>query len=237
MTIEGYARYAVYWAPEAGSDLARFGAAWLGWDAEAGETRAHPAVAGLPASAAELTETPRRYGFHATVKPPFVPAPGASGAQILAALRDLAARTAPFAAPPLTLVDRHGFLSLRFSAPSPDMTALAAAAVEALDPFRAPPTEADLAKRRGKGLPPEAEANLTRWGYPWVMGLFDFHLTLSNALDAPTLAALAAAMEAPTAPFRAGPLPVRELCLFGDPGAGPQGGGRFRLLARAPLGG
>src|SRR5690625_3806511 len=32
-----FRRYAIYWAPPAGSDLARFGASWLGWDADLGE--------------------------------------------------------------------------------------------------------------------------------------------------------------------------------------------------------
>ena len=36
--IEGYPRYAVFWTPPSGSGLARFGAEWLGWDAEAGRS-------------------------------------------------------------------------------------------------------------------------------------------------------------------------------------------------------
>lgn len=233
MSIDGYARYAVYWAPPAGSALARFGAEWLGWDAAAGVPRAHPGIPGLPASAAALTETPRRYGFHATIKPPFTLAPGAVPADALEALRALAAETPAFEAPPLRLTRSHGFLSLRLSAPCAPLAALAAEAVRRLDPLRAPPAEAELARRRKAGLPPEAEENLLRWGYPWVMDLFDFHLTLSGAFDAETLAALEAALRPATAPFRQAPLRVEELCLFGDPG----GGAPFRLLARAPLAG
>ncbi|HDR28083.1 MAG TPA: phosphonate metabolism protein, partial [Rhodovulum sp.] len=36
--MEGYKRYAIYFAPEPGP-LAEFGAAWLGWDPLAGTTR------------------------------------------------------------------------------------------------------------------------------------------------------------------------------------------------------
>lgn len=231
--LQGYARYAVYWAPPSGSALARFGAEWLGWDAEAGAAAPHPALPGLPGDAAALTETPRRYGFHATVKPPFALAEGTDAEALAAALRDFCAAHAPFEAPPLALSTKHGFLSLRFSAAAPGMQVLAANAVEALDTFRAPPTAAELAKRRRHPLPAEAESNLARWGYPWVMALYDFHLTLSGALPPDHLHALEAALEGPTAPFRAAPLPVTELCLFGDPG----GGLPFRLLDRFVLGG
>lgn len=231
--LDGYSRYAIYWAPPAGSALARFGAEWLGWDAEAGAPAPQPAWPGLPGDPAALTETPRRYGFHATIKPPFALAQGASAAGLAGALGAFCAAQAAFDAPPLALSTRHRFLSLRFSAPAPGMRVLAANAVEALDGFRAPPDAAELEKRRRHPLSAEAESNLSRWGYPWVMALHDFHLTLSGALPPEHLHALEAALAGPTAPFRAAPLPVTELCLFGDPG----GGGRFRLLRRFALGG
>ena len=66
-------RYAIYFTPQ--GSLAEAGAAWLGWDLARGRTVAHPDVAGLDVAA--LTETPRKYGLHATIKPPFVLAEGA----------------------------------------------------------------------------------------------------------------------------------------------------------------
>ena len=53
--IDGYRRYAIFWAPPAGSGLARFGAAWLGWDAETGRDVAQPALA-LPRPARPYVE-------------------------------------------------------------------------------------------------------------------------------------------------------------------------------------
>jgi putative phosphonate metabolism protein len=230
--IDGFARYAIYWAPEAGGPLARFGAEWLGWDAEAGVARAQPDLPGLPAPAAQITATPRRYGFHATMKPPFALAPGMGAGDLLGALRALAGGMAAFDAPALAFSAANGFASLRLGAPSPALAALAAAAVRDLDRFRAPPSAQDLARRRAAPLPAGAEANLARWGYPWVMDLFHFHLTLSGPLAAPALSALEAALSPALAPFLAAPLPINALCLFGDPGNGAP----FRLLARAPLG-
>ena len=68
--MEEFKRYAVYYAPEPGA-FANFCARWLGWDAITGAEVAHAEVAGLPCPVSELTETPRKYGFHGTLKPPF----------------------------------------------------------------------------------------------------------------------------------------------------------------------
>ena len=73
-----FRRYAIYFAPRPRRALARFGAAWLGWDAEAGADRDGPELAGLPRPRAEIVATPRRYGFHATLKAPFRLARGAT---------------------------------------------------------------------------------------------------------------------------------------------------------------
>lgn len=230
--IEGFARYAIYYAPEAGSPLWRFGSAWLGWDAETGEVPPRPDVADLPGDALDLTTSPRRYGFHGTLKPPFALAEGTDAAGLLAAATKMAAGIAPFEAPPLGLHASGRFASLRLSAPSPDMAALAMTCVEALDAFRAPPSEAELARRRLNPLSPEHEAMLARWGYPYVGEGFRFHLTLSSALAPEDLAATAAALAPHVAPFCAAPLPVGGVALFGDPGDGAP----FRLLRRLPFG-
>lgn len=229
--IEGFARYAIYYAPEAASALWRFGSAWLGWDAEAGVVPPRPDVADLPAEALSLTTSPRRYGFHGTLKPPFALADGTDAAGLLAAAEAMAAGLASFEAPALALHAIGRFASLRLSAPSPEMASLAMTCVEALDHFRAPPSEAELARRRRNPLSAEHEAMLARWGYPYVGEGFRFHLTLSSALSPEDLAATSAALAPHVAPFCAAPLPVREAALFGDPGDGAP----FRLLRRLPF--
>ena len=70
-----FKRYAIYYLPEPGP-LAAFGAAWLGWDAASGQDMAHPRIDGLPLPVEHITDTPRKYGLHATIKPPFRLAPG-----------------------------------------------------------------------------------------------------------------------------------------------------------------
>ncbi len=73
-------RLAIYYAPPAGSALWDFGSAWLGLDAEAGEVPPRPDVPGLPDDPLALTVSPRRYGFHGTLKPPMFLAEGTSRA-------------------------------------------------------------------------------------------------------------------------------------------------------------
>lgn len=65
-----FRRYGLYYTPRPGA-LAEFGAAWLGWDPVAGQSMAHPAIDGLPRDISEITASPRKYGLHGTIKPPF----------------------------------------------------------------------------------------------------------------------------------------------------------------------
>ena len=223
-----YHRYGVYYAPPAGSALARFGAAWLGWDAEAAREVAHPEVPGL--DVATLTATPRKYGFHATLKPPFRLAEGQDATVLADAVAHLAGRLAPVEVPPLALRRLGRFLALVPSHPSPDLARLAAACVTKLDRFRAPADAPELARRRRAGLTPHQERNLLAWGYPYVLDDFRFHLTLSGALTEDTARAAQAVLAPLTAPFCDAPLVVREICLFGE-----RTDGRFHLVHRYPL--
>ncbi len=228
--IDGYTRYAIFWAPPAGSGLARFGAQWLGWDAETGRDAAQPARA-LPRRLDQITRTPRRYSFHGTLKPPFRLAAGTDAAALDRALAGLAARTAPVSAPGLTPSTRLGFLALMPNGPAPALDALAAACTRRLDRFSARPGAAQLAQRRARDLTPRQEANLTRWGYPYVLDDFRFHLTLSGRLRPGEAEPLIEAVTALAAPHLDPVLHLDDICLFGDPGAGED----FRLLRRYPL--
>lgn len=214
-------RYALYVAPEPGSALAEFGADWLGRDCVTGETRAQPDVPGLSAKRlAELTASARGYGFHATIKPPFYLREGRSEAELLDAFAAFARTREPFEVR-LGLRSLGGFLALMMTPPDHRMSALAANAVRDLDPFRALPSEAELARRRESGLSAQQETLLQQWGYPYVMGEFRFHMTLSARLpegaerDAMVAALAPRADAVTTEPFR-----VDALALFKQPSRG-----------------
>src|SRR5690606_25376449 len=122
----------------------------------------------------------RHYGFHATLKAPFRLAPGVSPERLRAAVADFAARRPAFAVPAMKVSAIGGFLAVTLATPSPAMQALADAAVAELDAFRAPPTEAEIARRLQGGLTSQQEALLRRWGYPYVFEEFRFHMTLTG---------------------------------------------------------
>ncbi|MEM6679696.1 MAG: DUF1045 domain-containing protein [Pseudomonadota bacterium] len=222
--LDGYARYAVYWAPRPGSPLAAAGAAWLGYDPVNGQSDA--------ARAADRRVTaPRRYGLHATLKAPLVLAEGRSVAALDEALQGLSKNVAPAQGAPLTIASDLGFLALLLSAPSPAIDALATKAVRALDPFRAPLTDAERARRGADRLDPAARARLEAWGYPHVMEGFRFHITLTDRLEPAAAAATAAELAPRFADYLDQPFVLDALALFGDPG----GGRPFRQLRHYPL--
>ena len=176
-----YKRYAVYYTPS-DEGLARFGADWLGWDIARGEPADQPEIAGLPAPLAELTETPRPYGFHATIKPPFRLAPDQAEDALFTAFDRLCTQMPAAIVDGLELAALGRFLALVPRGDATKLQGVAAMTVETLDSFRAPPTQAELAKRRAAGLSDRQEALLERWGYPYVMDEFRFHMTLSSKL-------------------------------------------------------
>ena len=178
-----------------------------------------------------LTASPRRYGFHATIKAPFALAPDFSVGQLAHSLTQRLALHAPFLLP-LEVALLDGFLALVPSAPSSAMEALEQSMVAGLDGFRAPPSPAELVRRRAAPLSDTAEANLARYGYPWVGQLFRFHMTLSERLAPEDAAILLPAARRRFTPFLREPIPVNALCLFHEPGQGAP----MRLISRHPLG-
>lgn len=226
-------RLAAYWTPPPGP-LADALAAWLGWDPGRGAPVPHPDVPGLPRPVAEITEAPRRYGPHATLAPPLRLAPGRRPEEVEAAVERLARRLAPARADGLRLGRIGGFVALLPEGDPAALDALAAEAVRALDPLRARPEAAEIEKRRAAGLDPREEALLLRWGYPYVMERFRFHVTLSGPLPESGAGAEARAVEAALGPWL-GPLLPRPFVLdaLSLMGEGPDG--RFRVLGRHPL--
>ena len=221
-----FVRYAIYVTPAPGP-LADFGAGWLGWDPAAGAPRAHPET-GLPL--AEITAVPRRYGLHATMKPPFRLAPGTNAAELETALAGFCAAHAPVRLDGLALARLGRFLALRPEGDTTALDALSAATVRAFDPFRAPLTEAELARRRARPLSPAEEANLRAWGYPYVMDAFRFHMTLTGDLPGATRAAVEAALGPRLVPLLPRPFVIDALSLMGEDAEG-----RFHLIRRQPL--
>lgn len=220
-------RVAAYWAPRLEDPLHRLGSEWLGRDTETGATLAQPGLAGL--DIAEVTAAPRGYGLHATLKPPFRLA--TSWAAFRADAMALAARTRPFALPPLKLADHHGFLALLETEKCQALQDLCDACVTSLDAHRAPPTEAEIARRNPGRMTERQRELLNLWGYHYVFDQWWFHVTLSRRLTDEERAIVWPALEAHLGDAPALPRRVTELCLFTQ--AGPAA--PFLLAERLPL--
>lgn len=229
--MTGYERYALYVLPEAGT-LADWTAAWLGWDVQRGATVPHPDIPDLPIAIEEITATPRRYGFHATIKPPFYLSEGTDPDGLDAAVSRLCSRLAPVTLEALQLNRISGFLALTPSGDVSALNAFAASTVRELDDFRAPPDANEIARRRAHNLSPAQEANLAAWGYPYVMDQFDFHMTLTSRLSEENGTAVLSALRPILAPLVPKPFLIETLCL-----AGQDAEGMFHLLHRYNLGG
>jgi hypothetical protein len=202
------ARYALYYAPEPSHPLWLAGCRWLGRD---------PSQPAFQAHAHEATGTPRRYGFHATLKAPMrlrIEAPDA----FLDAVDALAARTPAFEMPALEVGTLRGFVALLPVEPVGDghpLRRLADACVRDLEPWRAP-----------------AEAKKE-------MHVFEhwrFHMTLSDTLpdDASGIARRERIRDDARRHFAdalSQPLTCESLCVFTEPAEGEP----FVLAHRAAL--
>lgn len=225
----GFQRYAVYWVPEAGS-LATWAASWLGWDVLTGRAVPSQTVVGLPRPLAEITAEPRKYGLHATLKPPFALAQGETTGTLHAALAGLGARLAPIEVQALRLGNLGGFLALVPPQGDTSLRSVADACVRDLDRLRAPLTDAQLERRRANGLTERQESYLVSWGYPYVFEEFHFHITLTGRLQAGEAVQVASLLAAQVEPLVPRPFRLDQIALCGEDQAG-----QFHLIRRYEL--
>lgn len=226
------ARYAIYYAPAANSGLWRRASAWLGRDAVTGETLPQPHLPELDGvDIPAITVDPRHYGFHATLKAPFELAEGRTEAELLDAARAFAAGRPVFTAgvAPNAL---GRFLAFRLTDGEAVMEELHAACVRDFEPFRAPLSDADIARRRKARLTPGQDARMLAWGYPYIFDEFRFHMTLTgaiadDALRGRVLEVLRSLFQADTGPHR-----FDAVAVFRQPDRQSM----FEVLARLPFG-
>jgi putative phosphonate metabolism protein len=226
------ARYAIYYIPGRNTALEQFGRAWLGWDVWQAEPAPLAPLPGFDAAARDaLVRTPRQYGFHATLKPPMALAPGLAVDDLLAAAGRFAARTAPVPALDLRLSTLGNFLALTPAQPSPALNALASDCVAAFDAFREALQPADRARRKPESLTARQCEYLDRWGYPWVMAEFRFHMTLSGAAAPNILARLRDGLAPMLEPVLREPFRIDAIAVAGQPAWDDA----FRVLEYLPL--
>ena len=171
-------RHAIYYVPDPSSALHELGSSWLGRDVFSNAVLPQPddRLTGFTMDAC-------RYGFHGTLKPPFRMKENVSIDVFEAALSNLANQHESFSVGPIELRMIDGFLALVPVDENVELSHLAADCVQQLDNFRTPPGEAEVRKRRAVGLTVTQDALLQRWGYPYVLEEFRFHMTLTSCLS------------------------------------------------------
>ena len=95
----------------------------------------------------DLTQDPRKYGFHATLKAPMSLADGKTEAELAAACESFAATPRPVPVIQPVVDSISGFIAVIPAEPSAELELLAADVSPAFDPFRAPLSPADRARR------------------------------------------------------------------------------------------
>lgn len=176
-------RAAIYFAPPPGSAAWQAGSRWLGRDAATNAPLPQPRIDGVdPGTLAQLTAEPRRYGWHATLKPPFRLRQGLSLDALDSAVYALCREWRPVPLPAFRVARLGHFLALRPEGDTAPVNALAAACVQRLHALAQPLNDAELARRRRAGLSPHQDELLRAWGYPWVLDEFRFHCSLTGDL-------------------------------------------------------
>lgn len=209
-----FPRYAIYYAPAQGSSLDQFGAEMLGYDAWIGAEL--PFASGLVEQMPdwrELTQDPRKYGFHATLKAPMA-LNGRKESELHAACADFARQPRPIALITPVVNSISGFIAVIPDAPSQELQQFAADCVRAFDAFRAPLSAEDRARRNPLRLTPRQLEYLDRWGYPYVMEEYRFHMTLTGRLDETRREAVLAVLRQRFARLGVTELAIDRIALF-----------------------
>ncbi len=177
-------RYALYYSPDPSSELWKVGCSWLGSDALAQEKIPQEHFAGIiPSRLYELTRLPRRYGFHGTLKAPFRIARGYDETDLQAAVEKFCEQSSSFVLSPLTLCEIKNCFCLCPEKNTQELLDLEEYCVRTFDKFRAPLTKLELARKRAEILDVGEKENLDKWGYPYVLDRFHFHMSLTGRMN------------------------------------------------------
>jgi len=222
-------RYAIYFSPAANTPLLCLGNEWLGRDPATSAVLTPELPATLDESEwKRVTGTAAKYGFHATLKPPFRLADEVTLLELQQEMKRFAYSESPFHAPHLTVGTLGRFLALVLSESSLAFAALAAKCVADFNRFRKPESEVERARRIHDSLTSAERENLIRWGYPYVMDTWKFHMTLTCSLEQEPLRGFQAHLETRFAEVCMNPLEVDAISLFEETGPGNP----FRLVER-----
>ncbi len=226
-------RYAVYFAPNVEQQWWAQASHWLGRCAVSQQKNVQPMVAGVSAKRfAELTEHPRRYGFHATMRAPFMLTSQYQPIDLIDRVNMLCLDLKPFVLPRLQVTLLDQFLALVPERNAAQVTLLEEQCVTVLNDYAEPLGPEELSRRRSAGLSAQEDALLLRWGYPYVLERFRFHCSLTGSLASASPQEISALTQAAHQHFdQLPPCLFDSLAIFVEPTRGAD----FVLLQQCPL--
>ncbi len=176
-------RYAIYYAPRPESDWCHAGSEWLGRSTLSGRAvnQTYPPMI-APEKFMQLTAHPRRYGWHATMKAPFVLRGDTDFNQLKNELELVCSQFKSFQMPRLQVTRLDDFLALTPTGDTTEISRVERACVTQLHKLAAPLPPDELLRRRTAGLSLAKDSMLLKWGYPYVLDYFRFHMSLTGPL-------------------------------------------------------
>jgi putative phosphonate metabolism protein len=230
--MTGFPRYAIYFAAGAANTLSRFGAELLGYEAYTGDELPFPSDAlRVAPDWRDVTADPRKYGFHGTLKAPMALASGKTEADLVAACAAFAGKTRPIPVIRPVVDSISGFIAVIPAEPVDALEKLAADCVRDFDVFRPALTAEDRERRKPEKLSERQRDYLDRWGYPYVMEEFRFHMTLTGRLDAERRGPILEMLRARFAGLGLDTLEIDRISLFKQDDAKA----RFRIIGEWTL--
>ena len=174
-------RYSIYYVPD--GPLGKFGASWLGWDIQAREFVPLLHIENNKIDLSKITEEPRKYGFHGTLKAPFRLNSQKTEKELIADFEEFCRNQPSVCSEKLVLTIISNFIALAPAKQSERISQLAQNCVTFFDHYRAPLNKKELARKQKKTLTSYQQEMLSRWGYPYVFKDFKFHLTLTGKIS------------------------------------------------------
>ncbi|MBS1181190.1 MAG: putative phosphonate metabolism protein [Proteobacteria bacterium] len=211
------ARYALYYAPPTNHPLTQTASRWLGRDAFGGRVPSRT----LPPAWEPLVTDPRRYGFHATLKPPMRLKTEYRSWDLQAAVGRFCRDLKPVLVGRLRIARIGKFFALVPVAAPDELHDFADAVVATFDSFRMPMADDEFARRNTPGLDAAEVKNLKNWGYPYVFDRFRFHMSLTGPVPDDLAADVGAGLARLFEPCLGAPVTIEALTIFVEelPGA------------------
>ena len=186
--MKKYSRYAIYYAPPKESSLEEFGRYWFGWD---------PLNAKLINNKQRINYLNRfgiknlknidknvliakKYGFHGTLIPPFKLNKNYSTNTLFKKTEDIAKKFKKFKFYKFKLKRINNFYAFVQNKKNSNINKISNRLVKELFKFRSPLTKKEIDKRNPSKLSKLQLNILHKWGYPYLMSEFKFHMTLAS---------------------------------------------------------